>query len=63
MTRNIIQSYFQTILQLLLTRLQSSKTEAFSQRFVRFYHLVSSRVDDGLGADFFDSACEQMQAG
>lgn len=60
---NIVQPYFQTILQLLLTRLQNSPSEAFSQRFVRLYHLISSRVEAGLGADFFDGACEQLQAG
>ena len=63
MSSNVVQPYFQTILQLLLTRLQNSPSEAFSQRFVRLYHLISSRVEAGLGADFFDGACEQLQAG
>ena len=63
MPSNFVQPYFQTILQLLLTRLQNSPSEAFSQRFVRLYHLISSRVEAGLGADFFDGACEQLQAG
>ncbi|KAG6994024.1 carbon-nitrogen hydrolase [Physcia stellaris] len=60
---SVVQPYFQTILQLLLTRLQNAPSEAFTQRFVRLYHLISSRVEAGMGADFFDGACEQLQAG
>ncbi|KAL8828047.1 MAG: hypothetical protein Q9191_002818 [Dirinaria sp. TL-2023a] len=59
----ILATYFQNILQLLLTRLQNSKTEVFTQRFVHFYHFVSARADHGLGADFFISASEQLQEG
>ncbi|KAL8674355.1 MAG: hypothetical protein Q9168_001215 [Polycauliona sp. 1 TL-2023] len=58
-----IEPYFVTILQLLFTRLQNSKTEAFSSRFVRFYHLVSSRTDSGLGADWFIKHANQVQDG
>ncbi|KAL8841565.1 MAG: hypothetical protein Q9205_002251 [Flavoplaca limonia] len=60
---SIIGPYFVTILQLLFTRLQSSKTEAFSSRFVRFYHFISSRIDSGLGADWFINHANQVQEG
>ncbi|KAI4275776.1 MAG: hypothetical protein LQ337_002966 [Flavoplaca oasis] len=60
---SIIGPYFVTILQLLFTRLQNSKTEAFSSRFVRFYHFISSRIDSGLGADWFINHANQVQEG
>ncbi|KAK5165310.1 hypothetical protein LTR04_001408 [Oleoguttula sp. CCFEE 6159] len=56
-----LQSYFVPMLQIMLTRLSNSKTENFSLRFVRFYHLVSARADKGLGADLFISAMDQVQ--
>ncbi|KAI4180184.1 MAG: hypothetical protein L6R41_007404 [Letrouitia leprolyta] len=58
-----IERYFVTILQLLFTRLQSSKTDAFTLRFVRFYHLISARVESGLGADWFITYANQVQEG
>ncbi|KAL8941402.1 MAG: hypothetical protein Q9211_001843 [Gyalolechia sp. 1 TL-2023] len=58
-----IERYFVTILQLLFTRLQCSKTDAFTSRFVRFYHLVSARVENGLGADWFIAYANQVQEG
>ncbi|KAL8952572.1 MAG: hypothetical protein Q9222_001526 [Ikaeria aurantiellina] len=58
-----IEPYFVTILQLLFTRLQNSKTDALSARFVRFYHFVSARVDSGLGADWFIKYADQVQEG
>ncbi|KAL8870977.1 MAG: hypothetical protein Q9174_003100 [Haloplaca sp. 1 TL-2023] len=60
---SVIGPYFGTILQLLFTRLQSSKTEAFSSRFVRFYHFVSARIDRGLGSDWFIGYANQIQDG
>ncbi|KAI4092519.1 MAG: hypothetical protein LQ339_007898 [Xanthoria mediterranea] len=60
---NTIEPYFGTILQLLFTRLQNSKTEAFSSRFVRFYHFISSRIESGLGADWFINHANQVQEG
>ncbi|KAI4282163.1 MAG: hypothetical protein L6R38_003143 [Xanthoria sp. 2 TBL-2021] len=60
---SIIEPYFVAILQLLFTRLQNSKTEAFSARFVRFYHFISSRIDSGLGADWFINHANQVQEG
>ncbi|KAL8750958.1 MAG: hypothetical protein Q9184_006232 [Pyrenodesmia sp. 2 TL-2023] len=58
-----IDGYFVTILQLLFTRLQNSKTDAFTSRFVRLYHSISARVDGGLGADWFINHANQMQDG
>lgn len=61
--RAAFQSYFSTILTLLLTRLNNSPPEKFKQRFVRFYHLVASRDQSGLGADFFIKNCDAIQDG
>ncbi|KAL8771323.1 MAG: hypothetical protein Q9209_003228 [Squamulea sp. 1 TL-2023] len=60
---SIIEPYFVTILQLLFTRLQNSKTETFASRFVRLYHFISSRIDSGFGADWFISHANQVQDG
>ncbi|KAI4114077.1 MAG: hypothetical protein LQ345_005084 [Seirophora villosa] len=62
-TSSAIDPYFVTILQLLFTRLQNSKTDAFTSRFVRLYHSVSARVDSGLGADWFISHANRVQDG
>jgi exportin-2 (importin alpha re-exporter) len=61
--RSAIQPYFQTILTILLTRLNNNPPEKFKQRFVRFYHLVSSRDQNGLGTDFFIQNADQIQDG
>ncbi|KZF21366.1 putative importin alpha re-exporter [Xylona heveae TC161] len=58
-----LQQYFVPMVQIMLTRLQSSKTENFALRFVRFYHFISALDDKGLGADFFINVTEQIQAG
>lgn len=57
------QPYFVSILQIMLTRLSDpkSKTENFSLRFVRFFHFVSARDDQGLGCDFFIRTTDQVQ--
>jgi exportin-2 (importin alpha re-exporter) len=47
----------------LFTRLNNQPTEKFKQRFVRFYHLISSRDQTGLGTDFFVKHCEAIQEG
>lgn len=57
----VLNNYFVTILSLLFTRLNNSKTENFSVRFVRFYHFFSARDDKGLGADLFVSLCDKIQ--
>ncbi|KAK4630943.1 Importin alpha re-exporter [Fulvia fulva] len=57
-----LENYWQSILQLMFHRLSNSKTENFTIRFVRFYHLVSALVDKGLGADFFIAVADKVQA-
>lgn len=61
--RSAIQQYFPTILTILFTRLNGNPPEKFKQRFVRFYHLVSSRDEQGLGADFFIRNSDLVQDG
>ncbi|KAK4580312.1 importin-alpha export receptor [Recurvomyces mirabilis] len=56
-----LEKYWTSILSLLLNRLSNSKTENFTLRFVRFYHLVSASLDRGLGADFFIKVADQVQ--
>lgn len=58
-----IQHYFPTILTIIFTRLNNNPPEKFKQRFVRFYHLVSSRDQQGLGADFFIKNSDMVQDG
>jgi len=59
-----IQQYFPTILTILFTRLNSPTVpERFKQRFVKFYHLVSSRDQNGLGTDFFIQNTDAVQDG
>ena len=60
--RNTLQTYWVSILQVLLTRLQNSRTDTFAVRFVRLYHLISAKADEGLGADFFISIADQLQS-
>jgi len=57
-----LEKYYVPILQLLLTRLQTSKTDTFALRFVRLYHFISAKDDKGFGADFFINIVEQVQA-
>jgi exportin-2 (importin alpha re-exporter) len=61
--RSAIQQYFPTILTIIFTRLNNNPPEKFKQRFVRFYHLVSSRDQQGLGADFFIENSDTVQDG
>ncbi|KAI5292146.1 importin-alpha export receptor [Ascosphaera acerosa] len=59
-----LERYFPQLLQIMLTRLQNSKTETFTMRFVRFYHVVSALDEQqGYSADFFIRVCEGIQAG
>lgn len=37
-------------------------TDSYKLRFVRFYHLVSARVEAGLGADYFIAQADSIQA-
>jgi exportin-2 (importin alpha re-exporter) len=48
------------MLNILFVRLNSSPTTAFTSRFVRFYHFLSSQPLP-LGTDFFISVAEQVQ--
>ena len=57
-----LEPYWVPMLQLMFARLSNSKTETFTMRFVRFYHLVSASVEQGLGADFFISVADKVQA-
>lgn len=59
--RTTLEPYFKEILSLLFTKLQASPSDSFKLRFVRFYHLVSARVDVGLGTDFFVSQVDLVQ--
>lgn len=61
--RDLLAKYYTTIVQILLTRLQNSKTDTFALRFVRFYHFVCAKDDKGLGTDFFINVTEQIQSG
>ncbi|PQE30709.1 chromosome segregation protein [Rutstroemia sp. NJR-2017a WRK4] len=58
-----IQNYFPTILNIIFTRLNNNPPESFKRRFVRFYHLISSRDQQGLGADFFIKQSAAVQEG
>lgn len=56
-----MEAYFVSIMQIILTRLQSSKTENLTLRFVRFYHFISAHDNTGYSADFFIQATENVQ--
>ncbi|KAJ9301331.1 hypothetical protein DTO271G3_1466 [Paecilomyces variotii] len=57
-----LEPYFISIMQIILTRLQNSKTENLSIRFVRFYHFISAHDDKGYSADFFIQVTDKVQA-
>ncbi|KAI0012782.1 CAS/CSE protein [Xylariaceae sp. FL0662B] len=59
--RTALEPYFEQILTLLFTKLQSNPSDSFKLRFVRFYHLVSANVEAGLGTDFFISQVDRIQ--
>ena len=56
-----LEPYWVTVLSLLMTRLSNKATTAFQLRFVRFYHFVASRDNEGLGADFFVAVSDKVQ--
>jgi exportin-2 (importin alpha re-exporter) len=58
-----LEQYWPTILRLMFSRLNNSKTENFTIRFVKFYHLVSAHTEKGLGADFFIRVADSVQEG
>lgn len=49
-------------MQIILQRLQNSKTENLSLRFVRFYHFVTAHDDKGYTPDFIMQVTEKVQA-
>ena len=55
-----LEPYWIHLITIMLTRLQTP-TQSFQLRFVRFYHFVASRDDEGLGADFFIAATDKVQ--
>lgn len=55
--------YWPQIFTLLLTRLSNSRTESFALRFCRLYHLMSARLEQGLGADAVKGIVDTIQAG
>lgn len=56
-----LQSFWQPMIQLMLTRLSSSPSENFKLRFVRFYYLAAALQEKGFGPDFFISVADQVQ--
>jgi exportin-2 (importin alpha re-exporter) len=58
-----LDAYFVTLLTIILNKLQTSPSDSYKSRFVRFYHLVSARVEAGYGADYFIKHSESLQAG
>lgn len=60
--RPTLDKYFPDILMLTLAKLQDNASDSYKQRFTRFYHLVSARVEHQLGADFFVKHVEGLQA-
>ncbi|PFH56975.1 hypothetical protein XA68_15683 [Ophiocordyceps unilateralis] len=55
-----LDKYFGTIIQLLYTKLQGSPPDPLKLRFARFYHLVSAKLEDGFGADYFIKHSNQV---
>ncbi|KAI9654171.1 MAG: importin-alpha export receptor [Alyxoria varia] len=61
-----LEPYWPEIFKLILTRLNSSKTEYLTYRFTRLYHCLSARqpaAEGGYGADFVARATESLQSG
>ena len=58
-----MQQYYPTLLQIILQKLEKSNSDIFKMRFTRLYHLVSAKIDEGLGADFFMGLLDSIQDG
>lgn len=56
-----LEPYFIQIMQIILQRLQNSKTENLSLRFVRFYHFLTAHDDKGYSPDTIQQICEKIQ--
>lgn len=50
-------------MQIILTRLQNSKTENLTMRFVRFFHFISAHDEKGYSADFVIQVTDKVQEG
>ena len=50
--RASVDPFFEQILNVLLPKLDQA-ADSFKHRFVRLYHVISSRADSGMGADWF----------
>ncbi|KAF2002554.1 Cse1-domain-containing protein [Amniculicola lignicola CBS 123094] len=57
----VLERFFVTILQLMMTRLSSTGTENLRQKFICFYHFISARQEKGMGADFFIAVTDKVQ--
>lgn len=51
------------IMQIILQRLQNSKTENLTLRFVRFFHFISAQDNKGYSADFVIQVTDKVQEG
>lgn len=58
-----LQPFLKDIFIILLTRLNGSKTEALSQKFVRLFYFLASRDKEGCGPDFVVKAIDTVQPG
>ncbi|KAJ5326387.1 Armadillo-like helical [Penicillium brevicompactum] len=58
-----LENYFVMIMQIILQRLQNSKTENLTLRFVRFFHFISNQDDKGYSADFIIQVTDKVQEG
>lgn len=58
-----LQPFLKDIFIILLTRLNSSKTEALAQKFVRLFYFLASRDKEGCGPDFVVKAIDAVQPG
>lgn len=59
---SVLDEYLVAILGLIFKKLHDKPVESFKLRFVRFYHLVSARVEQGYGADYFIKHTNALQA-
>jgi exportin-2 (importin alpha re-exporter) len=57
----VMDQYFAQILDLVLKKIQANAADSFKLRFVRFYHLVSARLEAGYGSDYFIKHCSKLQ--
>ncbi|KAK0652263.1 CAS/CSE protein [Cercophora newfieldiana] len=58
----VLEPYFGVIVTLIFQKIQAGATDSLKSRVTRFYHLVSARTEQGMGADFFIKHAEAVQA-